>query len=144
MVRSLLLGRFGWIWILLLHLAVLAQPVAAGERADRLWDLANHLYDKQDYYRALTEFERFVFLFPKDFRNDQAKLQIGRCYRREGEADKAFSSLIRLFNARSEEAVGPDALLEMIKIREEQGRYLRAIYWTKQFIDRYPDYSEIT
>jgi tetratricopeptide (TPR) repeat protein len=143
MVRSLLLGRFGWCWIFLLHLAVLAQPAAAGERADRLWDLANHLYDKQDYYRALTEYQRFVFLFPKDHRNDQAKLQIGRCYRREGEGDKAFSYLIRLFNAGAEETVGPEALLEMIAIREEQGRYLRAIYWTKQFIERYPDYREL-
>ena len=143
MVRSLLLGRFGWIWIFLLHLALLAQPVAAVERADRLWDLANHLYDKQDYYRALTEYQRFVFLFPKDHRNDQAKLQIGRCYRREGKGDQAFSYLIRLFNTGAERAVGPEALLEMIAIRQEQGRYLRAIYWTKQFIERYPDYREL-
>jgi len=143
MVRSLLLGRFGWCWILVVHLTVLAQPVAAEERADRLWDFANHLYDKQDYYRALSEYQRFVFLFPKDYRADQAKLQIGRCYRREGKADKGFSYLIRLFNARADEAVGPEALLEMIAIREEQERYPRAIYWTKQFIERYPDYSEI-
>jgi tetratricopeptide (TPR) repeat protein len=143
MVRSLLLGRFNWCWIFLLLLTVLARPAAAGEREDRLWDLANHLYDKQDYYRALTEYQRFVFLFPKDHRNDQAKLQIGRCYRREGKGDKAFSFLIRLFNAGVEEPVGREALLEMIEIREEQGRYARAIYWTKQFIERYPHYTEL-
>jgi len=143
MVRSLLLGRFGWCWIFLLHFTVLAQPVAAEERADRLWDFANHLYDKQDYYRASSEYQRFVFLFPNDDRTDQAKLQIGRCYRREGKGDKAFSYLIRLFNSRAEEPVGPEALLEMIEIREEQERYPRAIYWAKQFIERYPDYTEL-
>jgi len=143
MVRSLLLGRFGWCWIFLVHLAILVQPLAAEERADRLWDFATNLYDNQDYYRALTEYQRFVFLFPKDHRNDQAKLQMGRCYRLEGKSDKAFAYLIRLFNARAEEPVGPEALLEMIEIREEQGRYPRAIYWTKQFIERYPDYREI-
>jgi tetratricopeptide (TPR) repeat protein len=143
MVRSLLLGRFGWCWIFLVLLAVLAQPVVAEERADRLWDFANHLYDKQDYYRALTEYQRFIFLFSEDHRNDQAKLQIGRCYRREGKADKAFSYLIRLYHARVEEPVGPEALLEMIEIRKEQGRYPRAIYWTKQFIESYPDYREL-
>ena len=131
MVRSLLLGRFGWCWIFLLHFTLLAQPVAAEEGADRLWDFANHLYDKQDYYRASTEYQRFVFLFPKDDRTDQAKLQIGRSY------------LIRLFNSRAEEPVGPAALLEMIAIREEQERYPRAIYWAKQFIERYPDYAEL-
>jgi hypothetical protein len=143
MVRSLLLGRFSWCWILLLHLAVLAQPVTAKERANRLWDFANHLYEKQDYYRALSEYQRFVFLFPEDNRVDQAKLQIGRCYRREGRANKGFSYLIRLFNAKADEPIGPEVLLEMVAIREEQGRYPRAIYWAEEFIERYPDYGEI-
>jgi tetratricopeptide (TPR) repeat protein len=143
MVRALLLGRFGWCWILLVHLALLAQPATAEERANRLWDFANHLYEKQDYYRALTEYQRFVFLFPKDHRADQAKLQIGRCYRWEGRPDKAFSYLIRLFNSRADEPVGVEALLEMVAIREEQERYPRAIYWAEQFVERYPDHSEI-
>ena len=143
MARSLLLGRFGWCWILLLHFTVLAQPVAAEERADLLWDFANQLYEKQDYYRALSEYQRFVFLFPEDYRVDQAKLRIGRCYRREGRADKGFSYLIRLFNDRADEPIGPEALLEMVAIREEQKRYPRAIYWAKHFIERYPDYREL-
>ena len=143
MVRSRLLGRFGWCLLFLLQFSLLARPVAAEERADLLWDFVNHLYDKQDYYRALSEYQRFVFLFPKDHRTDQAKLQIGRCYRREGKGDKAFTYLIRLFNSRAEEPVGPEALLEMIAIREEQKRYPRAIYWAEQFIERYPDYREL-
>jgi hypothetical protein len=31
----------------------------------------------------------------------------------------------------------------MVAIREEQGRYPEAIYWAKQFVERYPDYPEI-
>ena len=143
MVRSPLLGQLGWCWILLIHFAVLVQPVAAEERADRLWDLANQLYEKRDYYRALTEYQRFVFLFPNDYRVGEAELQIGRCYRWEGEAGKAFNYLIRLFNNRGEEAVGGEALLEIAEIREEQQRLPEAIYWTKQFIERYPGYPEI-
>lgn len=143
MVRSLLLGRLSWCWILLVHFAILAQPVAAEERADRLWDFANHLYEKQDYYRALNEYQRFVFLFPKDYRVDRAELQIGRCYRREGKVNRAFSHLLRLFNSRREEPIGREALLEMVAIREEQERYPEAIYWVKQFIERYADYPEI-
>jgi tetratricopeptide (TPR) repeat protein len=143
MVRSLLLGRFGWCWIILVHFTVVTPAVAAEGKADRLWDFANHLYEKQDYYRALSEYQRFVFLFPTDYRVDQAKLRIGRCYRREGKPDKAFSYLIRLFNTRTEEPIGPEVLLEMVAIREEQERYPRAIYWVKQFIERYPDYAEL-
>ena len=143
MVRAPLLGRLGWCWILLVHFAVVAQPVAAEERADRLWDFANHLYEKRDYYRALNEYQRFVFLFPNDYRVGEAELQIGRCYRREGEVGKAFNYLIRLYNNRGEEAVGSEALLEIAEIREEQQRLPEAIYWTKQFIERYPNYPEV-
>jgi TolA-binding protein len=143
MARSLLLGRFGWCWIVLFLFGFLAQPVAAAVRADSLWDFANHLYEKRDYYRALSEYQRFVFLFPRDHRVDQAKLQIGKCYRREGKSDKAFGYLIRLYKNTAGEPLGPEILLEMIAIREEQGRYYRAIYWTKQFIERYPDYTEL-
>ncbi|MBW2580600.1 MAG: tetratricopeptide repeat protein, partial [Deltaproteobacteria bacterium] len=143
MVGAKLLGRFGWCWILLLYLSVMAQPVAAAERADLLWDFADHLYQEQDFYRALSEYQRFLFLFPADPRVPEAELQIGRCYRREGRSQKAFSHLIRLHNRRAEEPAGRGALLEMVAIREEQGRYPEAIYWAKQFVERYPDYAEI-
>ena len=143
MVVAKLLARFSWCWILLLYMWGMAQPVAAAERADLLWNFAGHLYQEQDFYRALSEYQRFLFLFPTDPRVPKAELQIGRCYRREGEFQKAFSHLIRLHNRRAEEPVGRQALLEMVAIREEQGRYPEAIYWAKQFIERYPDYAEI-
>jgi TolA-binding protein/TM2 domain-containing membrane protein YozV len=143
MVGTKQLGRFSWCWILLLYLAGMAQPVAAAERADLLWDFAGHLYQEQDFYRALSEYQRFLFLFPTDSRVPEAELQIGRCYRQDGKFQKAFRHLIRLHNRRAEEPAGREALLEMVKIREEQGRYPEAIYWTKQFIERYPDYAEI-
>jgi len=143
MVGTKQLGRFSWCWILLLYLSVVAQPVAAAEGADLLWDFADHLYQEQDFYRALSEYQRFLFLFPTDSRVPEAELQIGRCYRREGKFQKAFRHLIRLHNRRAEEPAGRQALLEMVAIREEQGRYPEAIYWAKQFIERYPDYAEL-
>ena len=81
MARAKLLGLLSWCWILFLYFAILAKPVVAKERADFLWDFAGHLYQEQDFYRALSEYQRFVFLFPNDFRVSEAKLQIGRCYR---------------------------------------------------------------
>jgi len=143
MVRSPLYGRLSWCWIVILPFALLVQPVSAEQRTNRVWDFANHLYEQQDYYRALSEYERFVFLFPHDYRVPEAKLQIGRCYRGEGRQDKAFSHFIRLFNSNVEKPVGREAMLEMIAIRKEQQRYSEAIYWTKELIERYPTYSGI-
>ena len=143
MVRATLLGRSSWCWILVLYFAVLAKPVKANERADFLWGFANHLYQEQDFYRALSEYQRFVFLFPADPRVSKAELQIGRCYRREGRPNKAISHFLGLYKRKAEETIGREALLEMVATREEQKRYPEAIYWTKQFIERYSDYPEI-
>jgi tetratricopeptide (TPR) repeat protein len=132
-----------WCWIVIFPFAVLVQPVSAHQRTNPVWNFANRLYEKQDYYRALGEYERFIFLFPTDLLVPKAKLQIGRCYRGEGREDKAFSRFIRLYNSSADEPVPLEALLEMIAIRKEQERYSEAIFWTKQFIERYSTYSEI-
>jgi hypothetical protein len=62
MVRASLLGRLSWFLLLLLFLGALAQPVMAEETADLLWGFANKLYDEQNFYRALGEYQRFVSL----------------------------------------------------------------------------------
>jgi tetratricopeptide (TPR) repeat protein len=129
--------------MLLLVSGALAQPIMAQGRADLLWDFANELYHEQDFYRALGEYQRFIFLFPTDPRATEAELQIGYCYRQGGELEKAFDHFIWLFNSRTAEPVGREALLEAIAIREEQRRYVEAIYWTKRFIGNFPDDPEI-
>ncbi len=140
MVRAILLG---WCWFLFLLFTVLAQPVMAEQGADQLWNFANFLYQKQDFYRALSEYERFLFLFPNDPRVPEAELQIGRCYRQDGKPKKAFRRLLKLYNRKRAEPVGREALLEMVSIREEQQRYPEAIYLAKRFVEQYPDDPEI-
>ncbi len=140
MVRTLLLGRGSWCLLLLLLLfGALVQPAIAQETADALWDFAIRLYRDQDFYRALGEYQRFVFLFPTDPRAAEAKLQIGHCYWQGGKLEKAFDHFIGLFNRKTEEPVGRQSLLEAISVREVQKRYTEAIYWTGRFIVNYPD-----
>lgn len=143
MVRAHLLGRLSWCLLLLLVFGALAQPVTADETADLLWDLANTLYFEKDFFRALGEYQRFVFLFPTDPRASEAEIQIGRCYLQGEQLEKAFDHFIRLFNRKREEPVGRQALIEAIAIRAQQNRYQEAIYWTKRFIMIYPDDPEI-
>jgi len=143
MVCSPRRGRLSWFWIVIVPFTILAQSASAEQQENLVWDFANHLYEKQDFYRALSEYQRFIYLFPTDSRVPKAKLQIGRCYRGENREDKAFSHFVRLVNSNAEEPVAREALLEMIAIRRGQQRYSEAVYWTKQFIERYPTYPEI-
>lgn len=75
-----------------------AAPVRAIEiTADRQFDFAKQLYDSEDYDRAVTEYERFIFLFPDDIRVKQAMFQIGMSHFNIGrcpDAAKAFTHVI--------------------------------------------------
>jgi tetratricopeptide (TPR) repeat protein len=129
--------------MLILLLGALDQPVMAQEKADLLWNFAGEFYQQQDFYRALGEYQRFIFLFPSDPRASEAELQIGRCYRQGGKHEKAFDHFISLFNRRKAEPVGREALMEAVEIRAEQKRYQEAIYWTKRLVADYPEDPEI-
>ncbi|MFP3870393.1 MAG: tetratricopeptide repeat protein [Syntrophobacteria bacterium] len=129
---------FLWLGLLVL----LVQPVMAEGEADGLWDFATHLYQKQEYYRAIGEYQRFLFLFPTDSRCSRAQLQIGRCYRQGGKTEKALGVFLDLFGRGADEPVGREALLEIVIIREEQKDYPEAIYWARQFLERYPEDPE--
>ena len=143
MVRIVVLVRLCWCCLLCVLWAVPIQEIKAEQAADQVWGYASHLYQKRDYYRALGEYKRFIFLFPSDERAPEAELQIGRCYRSGGELDKAFNHFIQLFNRRPMEQAGRQALLEMIAIRETQKGYSEGIYWAKRFIEHYPDEPSI-
>ena len=51
---------------------------------------------EKEYYRAITEFKRFLYLFPESERGDQVLLQIGSAYLQGGDPDQAAGSLLSL------------------------------------------------
>jgi len=75
-------------------------PVSAGRMieidADRQFDFADHLFDKASYDQAITEYERFIFLFPNDDRVADALYQIGMAHFQSGrhpDAVEVFSQI---------------------------------------------------
>lgn len=82
-------------------LLFLAAPLSAAQTieidADRQFDFAEHLFAKKEYDRAITEYERFIFLFPGDDRLEDALYQIGMAHfntRRYPDAAEAFFQVI--------------------------------------------------
>ncbi len=62
---------------LVLLAGTLSAAPAIEITADRQFDFAGHLFAGAAYERAVTEYERFIFLFPEDGRVDEARYQIG-------------------------------------------------------------------
>lgn len=78
------------------------QGVYAEERILNDKDLlqyAGHLYKTGEYYRAISEYKRFLYFFPDSELREQAVLQIGRSYM----AGRQFSEAITYWKLRLEE-----------------------------------------
>lgn len=52
----------------------------AEQGADTQWEFAELLFHKGQYYRAITEYERFAFYFPQDQRFHLAKVRTVECF----------------------------------------------------------------
>ena len=57
---------------------------------------ADDLFSKGDYYRAITEYERFIFLSPEAPQVGRARLQVGMCYYQGGKWEAARDQFLRL------------------------------------------------
>lgn len=65
---------------LLAWLSLLSCPWAQGQEADGQWGLAGHLMKEGEYYRAITEYKRFLYYFPESPKADEARLRIVEAY----------------------------------------------------------------
>lgn len=63
------------LWLLPSHC-----PWAQGEEAEGQWGLAQHLMKEGEYYRAITEYKRFLYYFPGSPKAEEARLRIVEAY----------------------------------------------------------------
>ncbi len=77
-----MLKKSGLVVLIILLLGQLAWAAEApiGGGPEQLLGFAQHLFEAEEYYRAITEYQRFIFLYPEDSRVPQARFQIGACY----------------------------------------------------------------
>jgi len=66
--------------------------------ADEFFSFANYLFKQKDYYRAIGEYERFIFHFPCDERAKIARFKIGLCHQKMGKFEKALVDFNKLIN----------------------------------------------
>jgi tetratricopeptide (TPR) repeat protein len=97
-------GQFFLIIILIFNLALGIPAQAQGTKspvdlpAEQVLEFANYLFSQQEYFRAIGEYERFIFLYPDNFQAPDAALRIVQCYfqgRRWQQAVEAAESFLR-------------------------------------------------
>ena len=97
--RVLLVPALG---TLLLWLAPLAADLQAGDLADTTLRFGNYLYSQEEYYRAIGEYKRYLFLAPEGGEAPLAALRIAECYahgKRWSEALGAVEEFLRAYGS---------------------------------------------
>ncbi|MGB9700306.1 MAG: tetratricopeptide repeat protein, partial [Thermodesulfobacteriota bacterium] len=59
-------------------------------------DLADHFFNEGDYYRAITEYKRFLFFFPRSLKTEEVYFQMAKAYLKGKKWEDALLTLDRL------------------------------------------------
>jgi TM2 domain-containing membrane protein YozV len=125
--------------LLVLTVLVLAPSPAGGAAPDdQVLAFADHLFSKGDYYRAITEYERFLFLSPGHQRVRYARYQIARCYFEGDKLSTAIQLLRELIAGSTADEDGLNALHLLADSYYRRQEYERARETYAEFLQRAP------
>jgi len=122
-----------WFTILSILFILSKTLVGAGEATplppateDGLFAFANKLRDDADYYRAITEYQRLLFHFPKSPRAEGVRLEIARCYARAERWKEAKAEYAKLAGDLAGKESGRRALAEQADVLFAAGEFQAA------------------
>jgi TolA-binding protein len=106
--------------------------------ADQILGFADALFGDGDYYRAITEYKRFLFLFPTDARAGRVQLQIGLAYLRGQQWEDARQTFESLARRHPDADIRREAAFLLGETAYQQGRYPQAIEALRPLAEREP------
>lgn len=123
---------------------LLAAPFHAPSLADGdPLAFARHLFDREDYYRAITEFERVRFENPDSPEAEMATLGIGDSYARAGMHEQAMREYEELaLRAPQESEAGRQALLRLMAVHYARRSFGAVISTGERYLERHPNAPE--
>lgn len=92
-----------------------------------MFSFADSLYEEGDYYRAITEYKRFIFSFPRHQFFSKAEFYIAMCYFKGGKWDLASQMYRSLATRYAQKPIGKNALFHLAKVYYRSGQYGSAI-----------------
>lgn len=107
----------------------------------QLLSFADHLFNEGDYYRAITEYERFLFNFPENIDAPRARIKIGLAYQRGQkwrQAEEELDAVIRDYKGSPYER---QAAWELGETYYKSGQFPRAASQYKIFQESFPGES---
>ncbi|OQY50981.1 MAG: hypothetical protein B6240_00635 [Desulfobacteraceae bacterium 4572_87] len=145
MMCNLQIGKSVNVLLLLAFVILWAPRPAVSEQividSDMQFELARSFMDKGDYGRAISEYERFIYFFPKDRRVSLVRERIGLCYLDDGKFDEARNAFARSYRADPDSPMAKKALLLTGESYYKEGVYDKAENFFGEVLKRYPSDS---
>jgi TolA-binding protein len=115
----------------------LVTPTDPLTDADQILRFADALFNAGDYYRAITEYKRFLFLYPGDARAGRVQLQVGLSYQRGQQWEDARQTFEFIAQQHPDAAMRAEAAYRVGETSFQQGRYAQAIADLRTVAERY-------
>jgi tetratricopeptide (TPR) repeat protein len=121
--------------IIFSSVAVHAQQ---GLTPENILSFADHLFDEGDYYRAITEYERFLFSFPRHPLVKKAEHQIAMSYFKGEKYSQALERFRTLAERYPSDETGIKSLFMLAETYYQKKDYNQAIDAFEKFLTSYP------
>ncbi len=110
-----------------------------GVTLEHILSFADHLYEQGDYYRAITEYERFLFSYPRHPLAKKAQYQIGMSYLKGEKYTQALQHFRGLADKYPSDEIGRASLFMLAETYYQKKDYGQAIDAYEKFLTSYPD-----
>ncbi|HBF43292.1 MAG TPA: hypothetical protein DDW42_06610 [Desulfobacteraceae bacterium] len=105
--------------------------------SDVQFGFARTCMERYEYNRAVGEFEKFIYLFPKDSKVPEAQYLIGICYLKNKQPEAAIEAFSRIVMSNPGSLLTGKALLLTGESYYQQGVLKEAEYYFGQVIEKY-------
>jgi outer membrane protein assembly factor BamD (BamD/ComL family) len=112
-------------------------PSAPLTEANQVLGFAEALFHNGDYFRAITEYKRFLFLYPSDARAGRVQLQIGLSYQHGQQWEDARKTFEEIARQQTDAAIRAEAAYRVGETSLQQGRYAQAIADLRPVAEQY-------
>jgi len=127
-------------FVILCVLSILRGDIVSAQETEEksLLGFADYLYEREHYYQAVTEYERFIYFNPHHPSIPRARLKIAFCYKMGEKYDRAIELFRNLVDEYRNQEVGKEAAYQVGECYGAGGNYELALIEFKNFMEDNP------
>jgi len=118
---------------------VKAQDFSSLPEKEKILTFADYLFETKEYYRAITEYTRFLFFFPDDPLVKVIRLKIAYAYQKGEQWLDALRLFEFLWRDYADQEIGKEACFQSAETLRLQKKYQSAIERYRLFIETFPE-----